>query len=436
MIAYRSSIVVIFIISILASGLPAQTLRIPKWIQEEKFLRACEYADLEAIKLHLKNGISPNTRDKFGQPALIRTVNGFNVFRKTPEAVKILLEAGADINGTNEFGSTALFWTVRYPDVPENPQTLLIKSGADVTKRDKYGSTYLERKYFDEQAKDSDELVWRLLLEDNISWNVPWKTMQKTARHSNSATALMAASYYGIVFGNFSDRASNEWQTEIDANKENFIFYLATRRELYSEETFGLSSAAVNMLNLNGESPLIRAVKLDTGWLVKKLLMSGAKANHLDNDAKLALDYAVDYDYFDSTLLLLSATDPKLLNRPGRTHLMIAAENGAINALRAFSVAIQLARAAPVEARKKKGKERAEMLALAAKFKAINVDLQDNDGNTALMLAAQAGQLEAVKTLKLFKANTLLKNKQSKTALDLARLKGNREIVKLLSPRR
>lgn len=436
MTAYRSGIVVLLILLILVSNSRAQNSRIPEWIQEEKFLRACEYADLDSIKLHLNNGISPNTRDKFGQPALLRAVDGFNVFRKTPEAVKLLLDAGADINGTNEFGSTALFWTIRYPDVPENPQALLIKSGADVGKRDKYGSTYLERKYFDERVEDSDELTWRLLLEDNISWNAPWETLMKTPRHSNSATVLMAASYYGIVFGDFSERGGDEWQIEVDNNKENFLFYFASRPELYTNELFALSSTAANTPNQNGESPVIRAARFDNGWLVKKLLMSGAEPNRRDNDAKTALDYAAEYDYFDSTLLLLSVTDLKWANKTGKTSLMIAAENGSLNALRAYSFALQFARMAPLEARKKKGKERKEMLSIAAAYEKINVNQQDYEGMTALMLAAQAGQTEAVKTLKLFKASTLLKNKQGKTALDLARSKGNSEIVKLLSSRR
>jgi len=436
MIAYRTSLISILVLLIWITNSPAQNSRIPKWIQEEKFLRACEYADLDAIKFHLKNGISPNTRDRFGQPALIRAVMGFDVFRKTPDAVKLLLDAGADINGTNEFGSSALFWTVRYPDSPENPQGLLIRSGADENRRDKYGSTYLERKYFDERAQETNELVWRMLLEDSISWTAQWEILQKTPRHSNSASVMMAASYYGIVFGKFSERGSDAWQVEVDKNKENFLFYFASRRELFTNELFALNSRAVNMVNVNGENPVIRAVRFDNSWLVKKLLMAGAEANRRDYDGKTPLDYAAEYDYFESTLLLLAATDLKWANKEGRTSLMIAAENGSLNALRAYSVAIQMARMAPTEARKKTGKERAEMLELAAKFRKINVDQQDYEGNTALMLAAQAGHVEAVKTLIFFKANKLLKNKQGKTAHDLARSISNPEIVKLLSSRR
>ncbi len=399
-------------------------------------LRACEYADLEAIKLHLKNGISPNTRDKFGQPALLRAVIGFDVFRKTPEAVKLLLDAGADINGRNEYGSTALFWTTEYPEVPENPQKLLISSGIDESKKDKYGMTYIERKHQDQVGKDTDERSWRLLIEDRISWTAPWDIIQKLPRHSNSASAMMAASYYGIVFGKFTERGSAEWQNEVDKNKENFLFYFASRRELYTNELFVLDRSAVDKTNANGESAVMRAARFDNGWLVKKLLMSGAEPNRRDNDAKSPLDYAIEYDYFDSTLLLLGVSDLKWVNRQGRTPLMIAAENGSNNALRAFSFAYQFARMAPAEARKKKGNERAEMLAIAANYRQMSVDRQDYEGMTALMLAARAGQVEAVRTLKLFKANTLLKNKEGKTALDLARSNGNSEIVNLLSSRR
>ena len=414
----------------------AQNSRIPDWIQQEKFLRACERADLETIKLYLKNGMSPNTRDKFGQPALIRAVMGFDVFRKTPDAVKLLLDAGADVNGTNEFGSTALFWTVRYPESPENPQALLIRSGANVNHRDKYGSTYLERKYFDDHAEDTDEHAWRFLIEGNVSWSAPWDTIRKMRRHSNSATSLMAAAYYGIRFGKLGDRNNEDWQIEVDINKENFLFYYSSRNELSVDELASLSPTAINRPNSNGESAVMRAARFDNGWLVKKLLTSGAEPNRRDNDAKTALDYAAEYDYFESTLLLLAATDLKWANKKGRTALMIAAENNSLNAMRAYSVAIQMAKMAPAEASTKTGKERAEILEMAAKFQKINVNQQDYDGMTALMLAAQAGHIEAVKTLIFFNTFKLLKNKKGKTALDLARSKNHSEIVKLLSSRR
>ncbi|MBK8304417.1 MAG: ankyrin repeat domain-containing protein [Chloracidobacterium sp.] len=93
----------------------AQNGNVPDWIQREMFLRACENADIGKVKAYLAAGISPNSRDIFGQPAIIRAALGFNVFRNTPEVIRLLLQAGADVNATNEFGSTALFITVHDP---------------------------------------------------------------------------------------------------------------------------------------------------------------------------------------------------------------------------------------------------------------------------------------------------------------------------------
>ena len=139
----RVSLLLLTAIIIFAGTAFSQNATIPEWIQKEKFLRACETAEIEAVKMYLKQGISPDTRDLFGQPAILRAVRGFDVFRNTPEVIRLLLAAGADINATNEFGSTALFGTIRMPETEMNPQALLLKSGADVNKKDKYGNTYI-----------------------------------------------------------------------------------------------------------------------------------------------------------------------------------------------------------------------------------------------------------------------------------------------------
>ncbi|MBK7932188.1 MAG: ankyrin repeat domain-containing protein [Acidobacteria bacterium] len=421
-------------ILIIAGSAYSQNARIPEWIKKEKFLRACETADIEAVKNYLKQGISPDTRDIFGQPAILRAVRGFDVFRNTPEVIRLLLAAGADINATNEFGSTALFGTVRMPDTPMNPQGLLLRSGADVNKKDKYGKTYAERKYYDDhEAVEDDDMAWRLLLEDDINWSAPWETVQKMPRHSNSATAMMAASYYGIVFGRTPDRYKTEWQVEVDKNGETYLFYFASRPQLYTDELFSLDHRAVNKVSKKGDTALMRAVMFDNGWLVKRLMSAGAEVDRRDLDAKNALEYAAEYDYFDSTLLLLGRAFPNLPNKKGRTALMVAAANGSINTMRAYSYALQFAARAPAEAAKLPRAERKQMLELAALFRKIDLNVKDQDGMTALMLAAEGGHTEIVKTFVLLKANAKLTNIAGKTALDLARAKGHKDIVKLLT---
>jgi len=430
------SFVVFAVIVVFAGAGYSQNTRIPEWIQKEKFLRACETADLEAVKTYLKQGISPDTRDLFGQPAILRAVRGFDVFRNTPEVIRLLLAAGADINATNEFGSTALFGTIRMPETEMNPQSLLLRSGADVNKKDKYGNTYTERKYYDDHAVEDDDMAWRLLLEDDINWTSPWEVIQKMPRHSNSATAMMAASYYGIVFGRLPDRNKSDWQLEVDKNRETFLFYFASRPRLYTDELFSLDPRAVNRVSKSGDTALMRAVRFDNGWLVKKLMTSGSEVNRRDLDGKNALEYAAEYDYFDSTLLLLGRAFPNLINKQGRTALMVAAANGSVNTMRAYSFALQFAAKAPMEAKKLRGSERKEMLALAARFRTIDLNVKDQNGMTALMLAAEGGHTEIVKTFIMLNANTKLVNKDGKTALDLARTNGHTDIVKLLNTRR
>ena len=437
MISRRSTLFIIFAILTIAGTVCSQNPRIPDWIQKEKFLRACETADIEAVRSYLKQGISPDTRDMFGQPAILRAVRGFDVFRNTPEVIRLLLAAGADINATNEFGSTALFGTVRMPETEMNPQALLLRSGADVNKKDKYGKTYAERKYYDDhESTEDDDLAWRLLLEDDINWTAPWEIIQKMPRHSNSATAMMAASYYGIVFGRTPDRYKAEWQLEVDKNGETYLFYFASRPTLYTDELFSLDPQAVNRVSKSGDTALMRAVRFDNGWLVKKLMLAGAEVDRRDLDAKNALEYAAEYDYFDSTLLLLGQAFPNLINKQGRTALMVAAANGSINTMRAYSFALQFAARAPLEAAKLRGTERKEMLEIAARFRRIDLNVKDQKGMTALMLAAEAGHTEIVKTLITLKANTKLTNKSGETAIEIAKAKGHTEIVKLLTARR
>ncbi len=423
-------------ILIIGGSAYSQNAGIPEWIKKEKFLRACETADTDAVKSYLKQGISPDTRDLFGQPAILRAVRGFDVFRNTPEVIRLLLATGADINATNEFGSTALFGTIRMPETEMNPQALLLRFGADVNKKDKYGNTYTERKFYDDHAVEDDEMAWRLLLEDDINWTAPWEVIQKMPRHSNSATAMMAASYYGIVFGRTPDRYKAEWQVEVDKNGETYLFYFASRPQLYTDELFSLDPRAVNKVSKKGDTALMRAVMFDNGWLVKKLMSAGAEVDRRDLDAKNALEYAAEYDYFDSTLLLLGRALPNLPNKQGRTALMVAAAHGSVNAMRAYSYALQFAARAPAEAAKLPRAERKQMLELAALFRKIDLNVKDQDGMTALMLAAKGGHTEIVKTLLILNANARLTNIARKTALDLARTKGYKDIVKLLTARR
>ncbi|MBK7394141.1 MAG: ankyrin repeat domain-containing protein [Chloracidobacterium sp.] len=410
----------------------AQNGNVPDWIQREMFLRACENADIGKVKAYLAAGISPNSRDIFGQPAIIRAALGFDVFRNTPEVIRLLLKAGADVNATNEFGSTALFITVHDPESEMNPQALLLSSGADPKKKDKYGVTFSERKFEDDRLDESAEFAWRLLLEGRISWNAAWKSVRAMPRHSTSATSMMAASYYGIQFGRWSERGEAEWQREVDNNGENYLFYMASRTEIYVTDLLSIDRVAANTANNAGETALMRAARFDNDWLVKQILLAGAASDTRDKTGRTALEYAAEYGYFGSTFMLLARSDANLLNSAGRTPLMTAAEKGNNHAVRAYENAKAFAAGVAAKAPRLSKEDAKDALATARVFRRINVDLRDTKGMTALMLAAAAGHRNVVEALIRLKAKTRLRNFKGQTAADLATLNGHPEISKIL----
>ena len=63
-----------------------------------------------------------------------------------------------------------------------------------------------------------------------------------------------------------------------------------------------------------------------------------------------------------------------------------------------------------------------------------NFNAQNFEGNTALMLAADRADPMIVRTLLRAKPNLLLKNRDGKTARDIAQKKGYEEIADLLTP--
>ncbi len=427
----RLAATAVVIVLCFAASAKAQNANVPDWIQREMFLRACENADIVKVKAYLASGISPNSRDIFGQPAIIRAALGFDVFRNTPEVIRLLLKAGADVNATNEFGSTALFITVHDPETEMNPQALLLSSGADPKRRDKYGVTFSERKFEDERIEQTDEFFWRLLMEDRISWSADIKNVRKMPRHSTSATSMMAAAYYGIQFGTLPERGGAEWQREVDKNGENYLFYMASRTKIYATDLLSIDRVAANSANNDGETALMRAARFDNDWLVKQILLAGAATDKRDKSGRTALEYSAEYGYFGSTFMLLARSDANLPNSAGRTPLMIAAEKGNFDAVRAYENAKAFAAGVAAKSPRLSKEDAKDALATARVFKRIDVDLRDRKGMTALMLAAAAGHRDVVQSLLRLKAKTKLRDLKGQTAAELAALNGHKDISKL-----
>jgi ankyrin repeat protein len=417
----RAAILVVLLSCCCVAALAQNYSKIPRRILEEQFLYACEMGDLETVKTLLDHGVSPNVRDRFNQPAIVRAVRSAHIIdnEKLVPVLKLLVEKGASVNDTNDFGSTPIFLTEVPNEFKGKAHLFLLVFGADQYTVDKYGLRFFERPNFYDYVKtEPEETGWRLLLEGDLDHiENPVKS-----RYKNSATFPMAAAYYGDIR---SDGIISRGDGETDNRGETYLFYLAERRLMTISEMPGeIDPKIVDLRNKQGETALIRAAQFDSDYLITRILKAGANPDIRDNTGRTAV--------FLTLLHLLIKADPNIAVN-GKTALMAAAEAGNLRAVAAFVNSKRSAAAAALEA-KTNLKERTTLTALATALDRLNPDLRDSSGRTALMIAAEKGFKEIVEGLLQIKADTSLKDNTGKTALDLAKRNGHAEIIKLLAP--
>lgn len=157
----------------------------------------------------------------------------------------------------------------------------------------------------------------------------------------------------------------------------------------------------VNALDKNGKTALHLAAPIGRYSLVAFLVESGADVHLIDKNHKTALVYAIEKNHIKVIIYLSAkANEPVLDAEP---------EN-------IFSAA-----------RKGKSEEVASYLSNGA------VDAVDKDGKTALHIACEAGQYETAVLLLKKGASKKLLDHDGRSALNYAKLSGNKELIKLLA---
>ena len=147
----------------------------------------------------------------------------------------------------------------------------------------------------------------------------------------------------------------------------------------------------LNEKDNDGRTALMYAVMSKNGETVYKLLAMGASKTIQDNDGKTAEDVAQLMQYRDATVMKWMFPDSGGILKQGETPL-----------IRNINEA--------------KFEEARKLIQVGA-----NQNKQDNDGNTALMLAVNANDLRLVKLLYSKHPDLSLKNNTGKTAFDIAR---------------
>ena len=216
----------------------------------------------EIVKLLLAAGADVKAVHRTGDQALMMAARQRSyrtpAVEPTAEILEMLLATGADPDARGQWGRTALMHANTAAKV-----RLLVKNGADVEASDEQGETALMK-----AAARGEAAVVRALVESGANVN---------AKDNNGATALLhslSRDYYGY----YGDDARTLPQRRLEVARQIVL----------------VKDVDLNAQNSNGETALMRAVRLENVGMIKSLLARGADANLSDQfgDTAFILAYA------------------------------------------------------------------------------------------------------------------------------------------------
>lgn len=325
----------------------------------EQFTDAAGEGNLDTIKSMLANGVNVNTEPSYhkGWTALMAA----STSGKT-QIVKYLISKGANVRVKLKDGETTLIQSAQSDDNQEIVEALL-KAGVEVDVQTKKGLTALMR-----FAWMGQSAAVKSLLDARADTKI---------RDKSGWTAF----YFAVSHG----------------NDEKIVKYLLN------------AGANPNEKDSKGQTPLMWIGWGERAENFKALIAVGADVNAKDNHGRTPLMISSSRFFQNEVKLLLDAkADVKAKDENGWNALMFASASvfrssefgahgdGMILWLGATKIIEQLISAG------------------------IDVNAQNNNGETALMLAVKAGNAHFAETFLAKGANPNAKNKDGKTASDYA----------------
>jgi uncharacterized protein len=360
----------------------------------------------------LKAGADANAALPGGQTLLMTAARTGN-----PEVVKVLLAHGATVNAReSNYGETALMWAAaeNHPDGAK----VLIEHGAEVNAR----STPLE------YSKD------RFGLEGVVTIlpHGHWTALMYAARQGSLATARVLADAHAELNLTDPDGTTALVLAIINAHYDTAVMLLDKGADPNVADSAGMAAlyAAVDMSTLGevyGRPSRTFSDESDALAVMKALLRHGAKVNaqlktpalyraHTPGDGNLGegstplMRAARNADVPAMRFLFASGADASLRQKNGTTALMLAAGLG--HGLGVFA--------------KEYATEPAMLEAVKVLVEQhVDVNAANDAGDTALHFAALASD-PVVKFLADNGANLEAKDRQGRTALDMALGHGGR----------
>ena len=283
-------------------------------------MMAIENGHVSAVTFLTERGADVTRTDECGYKALHYAC----INNSSPEVFSCLLEKGADINACLNDGMTPLM--IAAEDSLVNVVTFLIKQGANVDLQDNYGKTALH--YALGSLNFSFEILCCLIQKGadvNTGSNEKLTPLMIAAEkgHINALTLL-------IKFGADVDLQDKNGKTA----PHHAVYGSDVSCEILS--CLIGSGADVNAGTNNGVTPLIIVAENGHINAVTSLVKCGANVDLQDSDGNTSLYHAVygsDVSCEILSCLIEMGADVNAGGNINHTPLMIAAENGHINAV-------------------------------------------------------------------------------------------------------
>jgi ankyrin repeat protein len=340
------------------------------------------------IERLIKAGVNPNTAlSKFGDTALMMAAR-----TGKPDAVKVLLDNGAQVNAKETWGdTTALMWAVSegHPAVVK----MLIERGADVSAKSKFVPSATGRGF--EGATPSDAKPNQP--EEHASGLLTPLMFAAREGDVESARLLVAAGADINAIGGDGKDALSLAIFNGGYEVASFLIDNHAKVNQYDAQRFTPLFWAVDHRNMETAPNFPWVVTTDPLPLIKKLLDAGADVNFVINNTPRArmrdgsprivfatalMRAAFSGDIELVKLLLAHGADPKILSKDYETTLMAACGTGFI----------------PGYSKGRTPAERLEVVKLLIDL-GQDVNAADNYGITALMVAANLGDVPIIQYL-------------------------------------
>ena len=283
----------------------------------------------EAIAL-LNSGIPVNKEGKRGDRAIHAAISSGNkelikeiidrgaqletwgMHKRTPlikaaakgdsEMVKMLIDAGANINGRSDFGSTALLQATEAGHL--SVVKLLLRHGADVALADKnqrtpiHGAVDRLRPEVLKVFLNRDDCI---LKQDSLGWNL-----------------LHRAAFYGIMFRKKEKDTIKRlartiellvekgvsWE-QLDNKGRSVAHMVCAHQDKEVLATFIEAGCPLEIIDKNGDTPLLAAIRKRRFFKVKSLYDQGASSTAKTKDGLSAYELAKKLRAYDEILEIL-----------------------------------------------------------------------------------------------------------------------------------